>query len=154
MVCIHVCECTGVYAGKSLHVGVWFCTHPCTQMHMQGSCAEHARTPVGTRVKSSQVLCHHWHCYCLLFHSSGHRMQAAVCLHLVGCSVYLELFAPGVETQPNHLPWVDPNRIGTGRRSRAPAVHWRYCCVGRYHRECFWERSKKTLIKYCNQWGL
>jgi len=37
MVCIHVCECTGVYAGKSLHVGVRFCTHPCTQMHVQGS---------------------------------------------------------------------------------------------------------------------
>ena len=43
--------------------------------------------------------------------------------HLEGRSVYLESFAPGVETQPNQLPWVDPNRIGTGQRSRAPAVH-------------------------------
>ena len=28
-------------------------------------------------------------------------------------SVYLEPFAPGVETQPNHLPWVNPNCTGT-----------------------------------------
>ena len=33
---LHVCECTGVCAGKSLHVGVWFCTHPYTQMRVQG----------------------------------------------------------------------------------------------------------------------
>jgi len=31
-------------------------------------------------------------------------MQATVCFHLEGHPVYLEPFAPGVETQPNHLP--------------------------------------------------
>ena len=40
-------------------------------------------------------------------------MQAAICLQLEGRSVYLEPFAPGVETQPNHLPWVNPNCTGT-----------------------------------------
>ena len=32
-----VCVNAQVCVGKSLHLGVWFCTHPCTQMRMQGS---------------------------------------------------------------------------------------------------------------------
>ena len=45
---------------------------------------------------------------------SGSRMQATVCFYLDGCPIHLELTAPGVETQPHHLPWTDPDCTGTG----------------------------------------
>ncbi|KAK4818478.1 LOW QUALITY PROTEIN: hypothetical protein QYF61_014180 [Mycteria americana] len=41
-------------------------------------------------------------------------VQATVCFHLEGHPVHLELIAPGVETQPYHLPWTDPDGTGTG----------------------------------------
>ncbi|RMC04379.1 hypothetical protein DUI87_19200 [Hirundo rustica rustica] len=47
-------------------------------------------------------------------HSSGCRMQASVCFHLEGRAVHLEPTAPGVETQPHHLPWTDPGCTGKG----------------------------------------
>ncbi|KAK4833069.1 hypothetical protein QYF61_027731 [Mycteria americana] len=52
----------------------------------------------------------------------GSRVQAAICFHLERRSVHLELIAPGVETQPHHLPWTDPDCTGTGE---APE-HLRY----------------------------
>ncbi|RMC09645.1 hypothetical protein DUI87_13431 [Hirundo rustica rustica] len=35
-------------------------------------------------------------------------MQASVRLHMDRSGVHLELIAPGVETQPQRLPWTDP----------------------------------------------
>ncbi|PKU43550.1 hypothetical protein llap_6154 [Limosa lapponica baueri] len=42
------------------------------------------------------------------------RVQATVCFHLKGRPVYLELIAPGVETQSYYLPWTDPDCTGEG----------------------------------------
>ncbi|GAB0177474.1 hypothetical protein GRJ2_000212700 [Grus japonensis] len=44
----------------------------------------------------------------------GSRVQARVCFHLEGHPLHLEPTAPGVETQPHHLPWTDPGCTGTG----------------------------------------
>ncbi|KAK4806934.1 hypothetical protein QYF61_027301 [Mycteria americana] len=46
------------------------------------------------------------------------RVQATVCFHLEGRPVHLELTAPGVETQPYHLPWADPDSTGTRKKRR------------------------------------
>uniref|UniRef100_A0A8D0FRR5 Uncharacterized protein n=1 Tax=Strix occidentalis caurina TaxID=311401 RepID=A0A8D0FRR5_STROC len=47
------------------------------------------------------------------FSTRENRMQATVCFHLEGCPTHLESAAPGVETQPHHLPWTDPCCTGT-----------------------------------------
>ncbi|KAL9863970.1 uncharacterized protein GJ701_001900 isoform 1-T1 [Geothlypis trichas] len=44
-------------------------------------------------------------------------MQASVCVHLEGGAALLELTAPGVEAQPHHLTWTDPDCTGKGMKS-------------------------------------
>ncbi|GAB0186527.1 hypothetical protein GRJ2_001118000 [Grus japonensis] len=51
---------------------------------------------------------------CVFLNPFDSRVQATVCFHLEGHPVYLESTAPGVETQPHHLPWADPDHTGTG----------------------------------------
>ncbi|XP_062458497.1 uncharacterized protein LOC134155374 [Pezoporus occidentalis] len=40
-----------------------------------------------------------------------------------GRPVHVEPTAPGVETQPYHLLWTDPDCTGTGASSKTPAIH-------------------------------
>ena len=53
-------------------------------------------------------------CQSIFLDPFGSRVQATVCFHLEGRPVHLESAAPGVETQPHHLPWTNPECTGKG----------------------------------------
>lgn len=73
------------------------------------------KTSIWTAVKGSQVvnwlILINWYCQCIFLNPFGHRawVQATVCFRLERWPVHLELTAPGMETQPYHLPWTDPD---------------------------------------------
>ena len=54
-------------------------------------------------------------CQSIFLDPFGSRVQAIVCSYMVEeCPINLEPTAPGVEAQPYHLPWTDPDCTGTG----------------------------------------
>ncbi|RMB99801.1 hypothetical protein DUI87_23578 [Hirundo rustica rustica] len=78
-------------------------------------------------------------------HSSGCRMQASVCFHLEGRAVHLEPTAPGVETQPHHLPWTDPGLHWKRVRLRSTySISMTSLCGGTRQWKCF-EKGEKII---------
>lgn len=72
-------------------------------------------------------------------------MQATVCFYLKEHLAHLELTAPGVETQPYHLSWADPDCTGIGGEAPEHLQYINDITVWGNTAEEFFEKGKKII---------